>query len=149
AHELEELRPLSALVEVASPRLHRGSARVRLGTATTAARTDTPTELHDGVAQLAGGSAALPSPAGEHDASADAGAPPDGEKGREVAARSELELRGRGDCDVIRHLHAGSGEPSELLGKGIRIDPTARQVRVESDSARGCVDGTRRSDADS
>src|SRR5262249_51691740 len=149
AHEVEQLRSLSAFVERARAGLHCRSARVRLRAATAAAGTDTPTELHHGVSQLAGCPVAFPPPTSGHGRAAEAGSPPDGKKGREVAAGAELELRLRGNCDVVSHPHPGPHAPNKFLGEGVRIGPAARQVRVESHRARGSVDNARRSDSDS
>jgi hypothetical protein len=140
AHEVEQLRALSAFVELARASLHRRSPRVRLGASTAAARTNTSTELHDGVPELAGGPIAFPSLASEHDRPAEAGSPPDGQERLEVAAGAEFEFGGGGCCDVVCHPHTGPDPPNQFLGKGVRIGPTARQIRVESDRAGGSVD---------
>jgi hypothetical protein len=93
------------------------------------------------VPQLAGGPVAFPSPTSEHDAAAEAGSPPDGKKGRKIAAGAELELRSRSRGNVVGHPHRDPHAPSELLGQGVRVGPAARQIRVESHRAGGGVDG--------
>src|SRR5262249_2196185 len=118
----------------------RCPARVRLGATPAAARTNTPAELHNRMPQFAGGPVAFPSPTSEHDRAAEAGSPPDSEKGREIAARAELELRARSDCDVVCHPHASSHLPSEFLDKRVRIRPAVCQIRVESHGAGRGVD---------
>src|SRR5262249_57178117 len=117
AHEVEQLRALSSFVEVTRSGLHRCPARVRLGATPAAARTNTPAELHNRMPQFAGGPVAFPSPTSEHDRAAEAGSPPDSEKGREIAARAQLELRARSDCDVVCDPHASSHLPTEFLDK--------------------------------
>ena len=129
-------------MEVPRTRLHRRSARIRLDAATTAAGADAAAELDHGVPQLSRGAVPFPSPAVEHDAAAETGAPPDGEKRWEVATGAELELCGRGDCDVVRHQHGCPDELSQSGGEGVRIAPAAREIRVEPDSACVGIDGT-------
>ena len=67
----------------------------------------------------------------------------------EVATRAELELCGRGDRDVVRHPHGCADELSQSCGKGVRIAPAAREIRVEPDSPGVAIDGTGRADPDS
>ena len=142
AHEVEQLRPLSAFMEMSRPRLHRRSACIRLDAATTAARTDPAAELDHGVAQLARSAVPFPAPTCENDTAAETGPPPDSKEGWEVAARAKLELRRRGGRDIVRHQDGCPDEPSQIRGKGVWLAPAAREIRVEPDSARIGIDGT-------
>src|SRR3954454_17189091 len=100
-HDLEEVRLLALADELACPGLHRAAARVGLHAAVAAARALRPADLDHHMADLAGGVAAEPELAVEHDPAADARAPEHPEQRAVALAGAERRLGHGGDVDVV------------------------------------------------
>src|SRR4051794_5249124 len=105
-----------------------------------------PADPHDDVADLAGGAAAGPRPAAEHDAAADAGAPEHAEQRVVRPARAELELRVGGDLDVVAEMRARAERVLERRAERELALPV-REVPRARDRAGPRVDVARRADA--
>ena len=134
-HDLEEVG-LAALALVCSLRARASidaAPGVGLHAAAAPARAAAAVHLDDHVADLAGGAAAGPRLAVEHDAAADAGAPEHAEERRVLARRAELELRGGGH----RHVVADRDRRADGVATAARPAGTGRSSRA------GCAPGRR------
>ena len=107
-----------------------------------------PPHLHDDVADLAGGVAADPRLAVEHDAAADAGAPEDAEQ--RVVRRARRRARTRRRSRPGRRCRATTGAPqaSSSALRRSKLPPQPGQVLGAGDGARVVVDLAGRADAD-
>ncbi len=128
-------------------RFHRRAAGVGLHAAPAPAGALGPAALDDDVADLAGGAAAQPRFAVEHEAAADAGAPEDPDQALELAPGAEVELGLGRDLDVVADPDLGAeGFPQALRERKASLP--ARQVAGVGDDAGLLVDVARRADAD-
>src|SRR4051812_4093785 len=104
-HDLEEVGLLALAHELAGAGLHRAAAGVGLHAAVAPAGALGAADLDDHVADLAGGVAAEPELAVEHDAAAHTGAPEHAEQRVVPLAGAEGRLGHRGDVDVVAERH--------------------------------------------
>ena len=85
-HQLEQLRLLAVLMQLARALCHRTAPGVGLGAAVPPARTAPSAHPHDHVPDLAGRAPAVPALSLEDDGAAHARAPPDGQEQQQRAA---------------------------------------------------------------
>jgi len=98
------------------------------------------------VAELASRAAPVPHLAVEHDATADAGAPPDADEVLELAACAELELAEHCHADVVAELDLRATGLADGVGQGICVGNSGQVRRVREQATVG-VDRTGRPDA--
>src|SRR4051812_8006939 len=146
-HDLEQHRLLAALDLLARAQLHRQAACVCLQAADAPARALRAAHLHHHVADLAGGVAADPRLAVEHDAAADARPPEHAEHRLVRAAGPELELGVGGDLHVVAER---DGCAARLLQRPAQVEAAApsRQVLGAGHGAGRVVDLAGGADAD-
>ena len=129
-HQVEQIG-LGSLGDLAPcAALHRASAGVGLEAALAAALAPSPSELDDGVADLAGRAATQPALAADDDRAADARPPPDAEEGAVVLAGAELRLRVDGDADVVGHADRHADLLAQRRGERKASVPVGEVARV-------------------
>src|SRR3954454_11951402 len=144
-HDLEEVCLGALLVPLSRLDFHRRAPGVCLHAATASAGTASAVLLHDHVADLASGAAAVPGLAVQDDAAADAGAPEDADQGVVVAAGAQLRLGLGGHTDVVSHRNRRAKGVREPLAELERATPAGKILGLRY-GARLLVDVAGRSD---
>src|SRR5436190_17696635 len=136
-HDLEQIRLLALLLQLASARFHRRASGVGLHAALAAAWALRAVDLDDDVADLAGGAAATPLLAVQHQSAADTCTPEDAEDRMERLARAEPELGLGGHRDVVAQLDARSERRLELGTEREAALPVGQVARLRDRACSG------------